>query len=333
MSPHWMFLAALAFAGVAAAEAPAPVEPETAPLLSEVVVTGEMPGPGLWRVSRGDNELWLLGTLSPLPKRFRWRSDEVEQRVAASQLLLAPPAVDFEAGVGRIRALFLLPSLLGARRNPDDAKLADVLPPELYARWQPLKQRHLKRNRKVETWRPLFAAGKLYEEATEDVGLRRRDLVWPIVEKAADRHGVAQFQPKVPVRIEDPKSTIKAFARTTLDDTECFALTLDRLEADLATMRERAEAWAIGDLDLLRRLPVADPGPACIEAVMQASVFSEQGIAELPQRLREAWLEAAEKALSEHRSTFAVLPMRLLLGEDSVLETLAERGYAVQEPE
>lgn len=53
-----------------AAEAPETTQaPESRGQLAEVLVVGRQPGPGLWRVSKGDHDLWIFATLAPLPKR------------------------------------------------------------------------------------------------------------------------------------------------------------------------------------------------------------------------------------------------------------------------
>jgi hypothetical protein len=62
-------------------------------ILEEVLVTGERPGPEMWRVSKGSHDLWILATLDPLPKKMFWRSRLVEKRISSSQLVLAPPDV------------------------------------------------------------------------------------------------------------------------------------------------------------------------------------------------------------------------------------------------
>jgi len=46
----------------------------------ELVVTGEQPGPGLWKVSKGDHVLWVLGTISALPKRMKWLKSSIERK-------------------------------------------------------------------------------------------------------------------------------------------------------------------------------------------------------------------------------------------------------------
>ena len=73
--------------------------------LEEIVVTGERTGPGLWHVQHGDAQVWILGSMSPLPKGITWRSKQVEQVLGAtSQVLVQKP---FEIGIARILWLLL----------------------------------------------------------------------------------------------------------------------------------------------------------------------------------------------------------------------------------
>lgn len=302
--------------------------------MDTVEVIARVSGPGLWEVRYGENVLWILGTQSPLPRRFEWVSDEVDARLAESSLLIAPPSVSLGSGIGRFRALTLLPSLLRARRNPDERSLEAVVGPELYARWLPLKQRYLGRNRKVESWRPLFAAIKLWEEAIEDARMTGSGPVWRAVTKSAKTLKLQVETPQVGVQIVDPKATIRSFAQSPLDDIECFSRTLERLESDIGTMRERAEAWAVGDLEALSALPFSDQNQACRDAFLSASVGEQNRIDDLPQRVREAWLESVDKALSAHRSSVAVISISSLLDPESgLLQALRERGYAVRSPD
>ncbi len=332
----WVVAQAAAASGASPADA-ADVErvaDEGAPRqLAEVVVSGDMPGPGLWRVSHGDNTLWLLGSLGPLPKRMRWKSAEVDARIAESAVLLLPPRVDADTDIGRFRAMFLLPSLLKARNNPDDRRLPEVLPAELYQRWEPLRQRYFGRGRGIEKRRPIIAGSELYDRAIKRAGLDRGAPVREAVEKRAKRAKVPVERPAVRITITDPKALIREFTETALDDTECFGRILDRLEVEVATMQARANAWAVGDLEALRELPQVDSGQACIEAVIGADAFQKRGFDDLPERLREAWLDAAETALKTNRSSFGLLPIRELLADDGYLAALAARGYEVTAPE
>ena len=72
-----------------------------------VVVTGEQPGPGLWLVRKGSHDLWILGTLSPLPAGMQWQSKQVEGVIANAQEVIRAPSVSFTVGTGWFKALLL----------------------------------------------------------------------------------------------------------------------------------------------------------------------------------------------------------------------------------
>lgn len=325
-------LLCLSTSAFAADEPPVVNAPADAVAMETVVVTGEQPGPGLWKVSKGDHVLWVLGTLSPLPEKMQWRADEVGERIARSQALLKSPEFGLKANAGFFGQLALLPSLIGVRNNPDGKKLEDVVPPELYARWKPLKERYIGRGGKVEKWRPLFAAAELYEAAIRKNGMT--------VGASAINDKIAEFAKRAKIKptsvalilnIDKPREAIKEFKKSPLDDLECFSKTLDSLETDLGTMKRRANAWATGDVDALRALPLANQYSACLEAIQRASVMRDAG--DLDARIEQVWLDAAVKALEANTSSVALLSMGRIIGKNNYLDALRSRGYAVVAPD
>lgn len=312
-------------------QADAPVR-EDAVVLETLVVSGKMPGPGMWKVSRDGHTMWILGTLQPVPKRMEWESDEVAERIAAAEVILMPAVFNFDLGMGRFRQLMLLPSLLGARKNPEKGRLQDQVSAEDYARWLVLKDRYMGRSRKVEGFRPVFAASELNGEALEASGLRHRALVSPLIDKLAREHDIPLERPRLTLRIENPRQAIREFREARIDDAQCFHQMLEHLENDLVNMRIRANAWARGDLLTLREVSFTDPSQACVDAVFQSRFAKEQGIDNLAERLDALWLENAEKLIAAHATSFAALPMGKLLGENGQLAALAARGYRVDEP-
>lgn len=310
-----------------------PAPPDAAKQLATVEVQGEMPGPGLWRVAKGDHVLWILGTLSPLPAKVEWRSTELEARLAEAGAVINTPGVVVTSGTSMWRTALVLPSLLSARNNPDGATLQDVLSPELYARWASLKPTYLGRDRAVERWRPVFAAEKLQRRAADSVGLKFGSPASALVHNIAEQRKLPLIKPIVSIVIDDLKPAIREFKANALGDTECFERTLRRFETDLDLLRARANAWAVGNVPLLRQLHEADPESACLDAVLGAAALQKRGLDDLPGKQRRAWLAAAEQALDEHRISIGLLPISELLKPDGYLADLASRGYVVTAPD
>jgi TraB/PrgY/gumN family len=306
--------------------------PADAVNLDTIVVTGRQPGPGLWKVSRGENVMWILGTQNPLPKRMQWDSENVEARVARADEVLLGPTVDLEADIGFFRRLTLIPTLFRARKNPDGRTLSEILPAEEYARWRVLKQRYIGKNEDIEEWRPVFAALELYNEAIEDSGMSQKPVISDVVERAAKRGKVKLTTPTLKLKLTDTKAVVREFASTALDDRECFRRTMVRIETDLGNMAARANAWAEGDIEALRALPGRDQLTACTEVFTGTAIARKQGIANIRQQVEALWMREAEAALGRNRSTFAVLPLSQLVSADGYLAKLAAKGYVIEEP-
>ena len=170
---------ALLVAAAAAAEPPAappPAADAAAPTtLDTVLVTGEQPGPGLWKVSRGDHVMWILGAQYPLPKDMTWRSRDVEQAIAQSQAVIADATPKLKLNF--FHKLTLLPTVYSARKNDDGATLKEILPAELYERWLALKAKYIGHDNGVERLRPMVAANELYDKALAKSGLARNSLI------------------------------------------------------------------------------------------------------------------------------------------------------------
>jgi uncharacterized protein YbaP (TraB family) len=325
-------LALFCLAPAATQAAPPPPSSTQVADLPAVLVTGVQPGPGMWRVSRGDHELWILGTLSPLPRGMTWQSHEVEAVIASAQEILLPPAVKMKVDASWLGKLFLLPSAYSARKNEDGKTLQQVLSAPMYARWQVLKQQYLADKRSVERWRPIFAAQELYKAAIKANGLSNSGGVKAAVDALAKQHGVAETAVEYPVTIEHPRAAIKAFKQAAPNDVMCMSRTLDAVEHDLPAMKARANAWATGDLQALRELPDSNRRQVCIDALAEAGFAHQLGIDDIPEKLQATWLAAARTALETNRQTFAMLPMDELLKPGGYLAQLRAEGYSVEAP-
>jgi uncharacterized protein YbaP (TraB family) len=296
--------------------------------LDEVLVTGERPGPGMWRVSKGGHDLWVLATLQPLPKNMTWRSELVEQRIASSQVVISPPRVD--ADIGFFRSLTLIPSLLRARKSPDGRTLEQLLPHDLYIRWLALRVKYGTAD--DEHKRPMLAALDLYLRALDESGLTSNETVWDTIEKTARKDHVPLQPVVLNLKVDDAKGAIHELNKIPLDaEIACFTKTIERLETDLQPMRQRANFWSLGDIDGLRSLPYPDEEAACLDAFLAVPEFREQ-YERARTQIADLWLSAADAALDKNVSSFAVLPITVFLKEDGVLDRLRAKGYSVHDP-
>jgi hypothetical protein len=331
----WLALAAIC------AEAPAraqDVEP-----LDEVVVSAEYPGPGLWKITRANDTaghvMWIVGEPPPLPKRMKWKSKDIEAVALGAQEILLDSTVRMEADekIGFFRGLTLLPAMIDARHNPDDAKLKDLLPADLYARWLVQKKLYLGNESGIESWRPLFAAYKLRKAAFDDLKLREDGAVTEVISNLAEKHKIKVTAPalRYTFKRSEARSKLKEFSRESLPDVECFGTMLAFTEAlaDRETQAARAHAWAIGDHEALAQLPaLPNPFLPCAMAVMSSQVARAVVPADVRDQVHALWLEAAEKSLAQNQTTFAIVPFAKLTRAGGYLEMLRAKGYLIEAP-
>jgi uncharacterized protein YbaP (TraB family) len=321
-----LLLAALP--ALAQAPHPAPASAAT-PQMEEISISAERTGPRMWQVTRaGDSRhvVWILGTLSPLPRRFVWQTDAIEAVLARSQELISD---DLRDGVhfGPIMSIRIYLQWRKERTNADHATLQQTLPAALYARFEAQKQRFAPREDSLENLRPMVAGGRLFTRALEASGLsRREDDLSQTVIKLAHKKDVPVYKAKL--KIDDPLGMMKDLNQIPpAAEQTCLLTMIERMESDLGTMQQRAAAWSKGDVATLRELPYPDEQIACLQAVASVARVNK-----LMQQLQADWLGAVEESLNKNASALALQPMDLLLGETGLLAQLRAKGYTITGP-
>src|SRR5438552_12936760 len=246
--------------------------------LDEIVVTGERAGPSMWHVHRGDAHVWVLGSLTPLPRGITWRSHQVEHVLdRSSQVLVQKP---FEISIPRI--LWVLITDRGLLLVTGGKRLRDVLPPDLQQRFAALRRNYTEDANKWEHYRPLVAALFLQQAAFHKVGLSMRlDLGAALRILAKDRRlRVEEIKMAGPGDMLAALKTLPAAAENT-----CVQASLVTIESAMPRLVERAQAWADGDIERLQRLPVPAEVDAC-----RASLDAGRGASDLITRMRQSWV-------------------------------------------
>jgi hypothetical protein len=329
-------------------------------VLDEALVIGDQPGPGLWKVTRGDNVMWVLGSTRNVPARANWRAEQVQARIAESQEVLYPPEVNVYPSISMLRIVALLPLAIGIDKNPDGKNLEKVLPPALYARWRVLREKYIEPNRflseefrkEMEQRRPGLLAMELRGLAIAQSG-HTSGSVQRLVSETAKQHMVPTRRPPTlhrAVKIQSPGRIIRdARKKVQQPEMDCFTRALDTVDSYVETAKVRANAWARGDIAKLRELPPAFQRSSedCIYAMVAGYTrqdgknaakarrimadfdwHEEQGLVQA----QRDWVVAARAALEKNSSTFAVLPIEDVLRADGHLAALRALGYTVEDP-
>jgi uncharacterized protein YbaP (TraB family) len=293
---------------------------QTQPALDEIVVTAERAGPGMWHVHRGAANVWILGSISPLPRDITWRSRQVEQVLeSTSQVLVQKP---LEISVPRI--LWMLIADRKYLMVGGGKKLKDVLPPELHARFAAQRSKVTDDADKWEHYRPIIAAAFLQQAAFHQVNLSMRLDLGAALRALAKKHGVRVEEIKV-AGVSDMLEALKTMPAAT--ERTCVEASLTTIESGLPRLVERAQAWAGGNVDRIENLPELKEVDAC-----RTALDAGKGALDVIGRIRQTWLQNIEKYLRSAGTTIAVVNIDMLLERGGLMDQLRAKGYEVDPP-
>jgi uncharacterized protein YbaP (TraB family) len=291
-----------------------------AQVLDEVVVTGERTGPEMWHVHREASDLWILGSMSPLPKGITWRSKQFEQVLEHTNQVVIPKP--FEVGIARI--LWLLITERDILLVRGGKRLKDVMPPNLYARFSALRQQYHESADKWEHYRPIIAAAFLQRTVFHAANLSTRLDLGAAVRMLAEKHKVRVEELKI-AGVHDALDALKTMPPAT--ENACVEASVVTMEKDLPRLRDRADAWASGNIERIRSLREPSEVDAC-----RAALDAGTGAAELIATVRRTWVDNMDHYLHHDGVTVAVVNMDMLLEKGGILDELRAKGYAIEGP-
>lgn len=329
------FCASFATSSIFAQSTAPSLSPKGAVTLAPVAVSGVLPGPALWKVTNTKNGhvMWVLGITSPLPKGMQWDATKVQLMLAHAQQVLKPPGMDFGANIGFWGQLFLIPSLIGLKKLPNGETLQQVLPPDLYSRWLVQKNKYLSDSWGVDRLRPSFAADKLYDAALRQSSLTDDSVVEKVVYATAAKDKVPVTSTFYTWMMKDPRAIAKRFKKAPLNDKQCLSDTIDAIDQDFSQATERANAWATGNIPALRKIYSTKQQDGCLSAIGNSGFAKTVGLTDIPQRIQQAWIKAAEAALEHDTRSLALLPTSEIMASNGDLAALEKQGYTVQAPD
>lgn len=311
-------MAASLLAGCLAAAACRADQPP--PALDEIVVTAERAGPGMWHVHRGAANVWILGSISPLPRDITWRSKQVESVLeSTSQVLVQKP---LEISIPRI--LWMLIADRKYLMVGGGKRLKDVLPPDLYRRFAAQRSNVGEDADKWERYRPIVAVAFLQRAAFHQVNLSMRLDLGAALRVLAKKHGVRIEEIKV-AGVSDMLEALKTMPAAT--ERTCVEASLTTIETGLPRLVDRAQAWAVGNVERIENLPELKDVDAC-----RSALDAGKGALDVIGRIRQTWLANIERYLRSAGTTIAVVNLDMLLERGGLLDALRAKGYEVDPP-
>ena len=313
----WLAVTGLGGACRAQETPPAQTGPDDSSVVTELTpVQVNLPGPALWRVSRGDSQVIILGYVRPLPHGLDWPKARLTRALDGAHALLVPP----EPTLGVLDTVGLVLTI-GRLQNPSGRTLAQVLPPQDYQAYvRAVAVAHMPQKH-YDRYRPVIAGVALIGDVRRARGLSSEKPVSTAERLARQMH----------VRIAT-MGRIKAAPLLKialgLDDAQglaCFRQEMGQITWESADATAAAEAWGRGDVTTLRALRARIGLAQCLEDLPSIQALTERGTADA--------VSAIDEALSRPGKTVALVDLAYLDRANGLLDRPRARGAMVTVPD
>jgi uncharacterized protein YbaP (TraB family) len=290
--------------------------PDESAVVQELLVIGRRPGPALWRVSKGDSQVVIIGGLSPLPHLLQWDTIRVEHALDQSTVLFLPPSKP-HVGLFDAAAMFLHQ---GALKPAHGADMEATLPPDLRARFERVRDSFHGDPKHYQHWKPAVAGLIMVGDFHRAAGLSDDKPGTTIAKLARAAHAEVRTVGALNVK----PMFDAAVKMTDAQNQVCLSAALDDIEHEAGHAQVAAEAWAKGDLKTVRDNASASLFDRCLLQLPSVQSLIEQGTKEA--------VQTVDAALNRPGQSVALIDMAFLLRRDGVLDRLKAEGDKVTVP-
>lgn len=325
MAPRTGFAALLSWALLsllpARAQSPDPSPPPSDNAWStvETVEVEARPGPAVWHVTRGQSEVWILGTVGAMPKGLDWNKQYLSDLLAGARAIVMPPRADF----GLLEAGWFLLTHAGDldMSLPRGQTLKALVPDAVWSRFLALAAAIGEDPARYAGDTPLGAARRLNRAVMEKAKLaggEPRDTI----NSLARRKDV----PEEPaLRFEIIPIAEDVFNLSPAAQEPCFGEEIDDADRLLHHAAAAGQAWAVGDIKGVE----ANYAPSRLGDCMEGLVHQ---LGDVDQNQVQAYATAIDAALNKPGKTVVVIAMGPLLRKGGVLDQLEARHMTIEGP-
>lgn len=299
----------------AAAQAPATPVLAGSKVVEELEVVARLPGPALWKASKPDSELFILGAVTPIRHLQAWDTTRIENAIQDAVVVLLPP----EGKVGMFDAV-LIKLNDGSQKLSGGRKLQQVLSPAQRARFERLIKVIGRDWKPYERLKPGVAGVQLISDFRRAAGLSDAKP-GSTVERLAKAHGT----PSRPVAAYRLKPLLKTL--TDLSEPAhlaCLNDAMDEMEYESAHTTPAGKAWAEHDMAGVRANYAPNRLERCLQAAPTLDALLETTTADTANALK--------LVLNRPGKTVAVVDLALLLRANGVLDRLKADGAVLSVP-
>ncbi|MBN9554650.1 MAG: TraB/GumN family protein [Alphaproteobacteria bacterium] len=283
----------------------------------EIVEVQAAPGPAVWHLTRGDSELWVLGTVGAMPDGLSWNKTYLGELLDGAREILLPP----RPSIGVFEGAWFLLTHGSEFSLPRGQTLEPSLEPELRARFIALREKLDETESRYRTDTPMRAALRLFQDLSDKLDLTRdepRDTI-----RSLARAKRVPFAPIAKYEVLDAAEDVLKL--NLAQQKVCLAQSVEDVDRAFANAVPAAEAWAVGDIRTVK----AHYGDSRLLDCVTAAVHA---VADINERNVADYTAAILAALDKPGKAVAVIDIGPLLRRGGVLERLKMAQVAIEGP-
>ncbi|MCI4664992.1 MAG: TraB/GumN family protein [Neomegalonema sp.] len=266
----------------------------------------DAPTPTLWRITDSDSTLWIFGAVHMLPPSLKWRRPALDTALAKAQI------VYFEAPVQSVTPAGYAALLEKYGYNPSGVRLTQLLDVDTRKMYTRVATKLMGGVDSLERQKPWLAALTLSWIIAQQTGAASDAGVDNVLERAAKAAG------KDVRYLETVEFQMQIFADISIaDQVASLRATLVEYETKPKQFEKLVAAWRSGDDAKLAKL--ISGSMANLPPIIYKRLFSKRNA---------VWAAQIAREMQGDGVILVVVGAGHLVGEGSLIELLAKRGYA-----
>ncbi|MDA0338667.1 MAG: TraB/GumN family protein [Proteobacteria bacterium] len=264
-------------------------------------------GPAMWRLETDSATVYFLGSFHILPPGLEWRDDRIDQAMKTAD------AIYFEVDEREVNDRYIAQQMLSLALLPEGQSLKSLLSPDVYDQLVEAAPRYGMDARMLDRMKPWFVSITLSVLDMTLKGNSPDSGVDSVLAAEADKSGKA-------IRaFETFDQQISILDSLSSEDPDTLIVEVLRYLGEGNTLLEDTrQAWLTGDEDTIARLFLDD-----------MAQYRDAYETFLVNRNRN-WIPEIEAQLDAGGTYFDVAGAAHMVGPDSVIQMLKDKGYVVE---